>query len=140
MYKLVAYSFLLSTLIFSSCAADEDDFDEFNILGSWNLTSYSIDGKEVNLSDCDKITSIYYEENYNYEKNTFQSLNGECSISSSETGVWKFLEKNIFTTTPTNGNTYKFSVGFSGNTYTTEDLIENEGVKNLHKYTYTKTN
>ncbi len=139
MKKTIGYSFLLCLFFLSSCTKDSDISDGTAIVGTWTLSSYFIDGKEKALNDCDKTTSIRYEENYNYTKKDFQLINENCEDKSTENGVWKFLGKNVFTTTPKDGEIYKFTVGFSGNTYTTEDLIVTDGVKKLHRLTYTKT-
>jgi len=140
MKKIILFSTLVSILFTSACNKDSDISDETAIIGTWTLISHFIDGVEVALDDCDMTSSISYDENYNYTRNTYQTISNNCEQSFNEIGVWKFLGKNVFTTTPVNGEPYKFTVGFSGDTYTTEDLVENNGVKKLHRLTYVKNN
>ncbi|PCI32420.1 MAG: hypothetical protein COB60_09760 [Flavobacteriaceae bacterium] len=140
MKKIITYSLLLSIFFLTSCSKDDEIYDETAIIGTWTLSSYFIEGEEMELDDCDTTSTMNFEENYNYAQHTFQYINDNCTKTYSEIGVWKFLGKNVFTTTPQEGSTYKFTVGFSGNTYTTEDLIVTNGVKKLHRFTYTKIN
>lgn len=124
----------------NSCSKDDDISDETAIIGTWTLISYSIEGVQVELDECDLTSTVTYDAQYNYGRTTNQMTNNACGKIFSEIGSWKFLGKNVFTTTPVDGETYKFTVGFSGNTYTTEDLFEKNGVKKLHKFTYIKNN
>lgn len=140
MKKALIFSTLISILLVTSCSKDDNISDETAILGNWTLISHFIDGKEVALDDCDLSSSITYDDTYNYTRKTYQTINNNCKQSLQEIGVWKFLGKNIFTTTPVNGEPYKFTVGFSVNTYTTEDLVETNGIKKLHRLTYIKDN
>ncbi|MBL4745742.1 MAG: lipocalin family protein [Flavobacteriaceae bacterium] len=140
MKKLLLFSTLLGILFTSSCAKDDDISDETAIIGTWTLVSYFIEGTALELDDCDRSSSITYDQTYNYSKNTYQTISNDCKNTYQEIGLWKFLGKNVFTTTPVDGEPYKFTVGFSGNTYTTEDLVETNGLKKLHRLTYTKNN
>jgi len=140
MKKTIFYCLLICTLNISSCSKDDDISDETAIIGTWTLISHFIEGVETELDECDITSSISYDEQYNYSRNTYQMIGNDCGNIYAEIGTWKFLGKNVFSTTPVNGEIYKFTVGFSGNTYTTEDLVEKNGTKKLHRYTYKKNN
>lgn len=87
---------LLSALFVFSCSSDdESEPNEINdLIGTWYLVSWELDGQSQNLDSCDLMSYIMFNSNSNFSRIWYQTVSGDCIISGNDTGSFVYSSEN----------------------------------------------
>ena len=87
---------LLSALFLFSCSSDdESEPNEINdLIGTWYLVSWELDGQSQNLDSCDLMSYIMFNSNSSFSRIWYETVSGDCIIEGNDTGSFVYSSEN----------------------------------------------
>lgn len=118
--KLLILSITILSLI--SCSSNDDNLDP--IIGTW----YKFSEEGIESSDCEKKTTVTFNENSNFKSISYESIDNECIKEDEYSSNWKNKGSGVYSTGTGNEATdATVSFSDSNNTLTSVFTEEHQG-------------
>lgn len=138
--KKLLYLFIASSILFACESNDDDSLSGSDaIIGTWQLTSETENGKELS-TECSRKTTVTFSSNGNFTFQGFYSDSGTVCDSDTSSGTWKNDGDSNYNLDFSDGDISTTKISFSQNNtvFSTTDTDDYNGQTLIYIETYKK--